>query len=137
MNIWLRIMASGAMVASAVSTASAHGMVAGAARPTPFHASQPFSASPFHFAFHPFTFRSAFPDARFGAARPEGWSGGAYSADVAAFDDEAGDPDNIDFRVQEPFGPGDLGPQRAPEGPEAEGPWNAHPSPYDDDQQRW
>ncbi|HEY3637551.1 MAG TPA: hypothetical protein VGK90_05310 [Rhizomicrobium sp.] len=52
----------------------------------------------------------AFPRNRFGRTPVAGWGGGAYSADVAAFDADDGDfaADDLHFRVQDSFGPGDI-----------------------------
>ena len=88
----------------------------GVPRPAAVHGFRTISPHPLRFAFAPFVFRPAFPQTQFGSARFEGWSGGAYSADVAASEDVGLDPDNIYFRVQEPFGPGDLGRPQPPEG---------------------
>ena len=119
---WMLSAAIGATMALATG-AFAHGMSAGGGVPVAVHSSRSFSANPFRFGFRPFVFRPAFPQERFGSARFLGWSGGAYSGDVAATEDEGTDPDNIYFRVQEPFGPGDLGRPEPAEGPGDMGTW--------------
>jgi hypothetical protein len=60
-------------------------------------------------------------------AQSEGWSGGAYSAGVAGFDYDADDdfaPEDLHFRVQDSFGPGDIGRPPPPPQPYDEGPWD-------------
>lgn len=126
MKIWLKALLAGAVIAAGPSAALARGTaVVGSA---PAHGFARISPHPFRFAFSPFAFRSAFPQAHFGQARFEGWSGGAYSADAVASEDEGIDPDNMIFRVQEPFGPGDLGlPRQSMR--EREGPWSNEAGP--------
>ena len=120
MNIWLKAVLAGAVIAAAPSAALTRGMAA--AGSAAVHGVGRISPHPFRFGFAPFTFRSAFPQARFGQPRFEGWAGGAYSADAVASEDEGNDPDNMIFRVQEPFGPGDLGLPRQARRPLAGGP---------------
>jgi hypothetical protein len=98
-----------------------------------------FRFGPVPFPFHEHNLRVAFPNARFGEARSEGFSGGAYGGnDVAAYDYDDDDDftaEDLHFRVQEPFGPGDIGRHRPPEpyapGPSEgvrEGPWQGYDS---------
>jgi hypothetical protein len=133
MNLWLKTMLGAAMIAGAASTASAHamasahGMATASGRPRPVHISHPFSTHPFRFGFHPHVFVLAFPNERFGRARFEGWSGGAYSSDVAAYDDsedEDSGGEDMHFRVQDRFGPGDIGRPTPPEPPRDDGAWD-------------
>jgi len=82
-----------------------------------------FHRGAFPFRYHPYNFVAASPHERFGRAQPEGWGGGAYSAGVAGFDyDDDNDfaAEDLHFRVQDSFGPGDIGRPSPP------------PEPYDD-----
>jgi hypothetical protein len=68
------------------------------------------------------------PYGPFGSARPEGWQGGAYSGGVTAGFDDYGEgddyfPEDLHFRVDEPFGPGDIGNRPPPPEPYDEQPW--------------
>ena len=141
MKIWLNAVVAGAVIASGASQGFARGMAMGVPRPVAAHGFRTISPNPLRFAFAPFVFRPAFPQEQFGSARFEGWSGGAYSADVAASEDVGLDPDNIYFRVQEPFGPGDLGRPQPPEfagdddawvGPRLPPPYPSGPGQMDD-----
>jgi hypothetical protein len=88
------------------------------------HGGHQFHFGPLPFPFHEQRLMAGFPNARFGEARFEGWGGGAYGGDVEAYDPDEGDftAEDLHFRVQEPFGPGDVG-RRPPPGPYASGPW--------------
>lgn len=130
MRILIHAALAGAIVVAGASPVLSRGMAGGFARSAGAHAFGNISAQPLHFAFAPLVFRVGFPQARFGQARFEGWSGGAYSADVAASEDVGIDPDNIYFRVQEPFGPGDLGRPQAPQPPSEMGGWEGPPPAY-------
>ncbi len=80
------------------------------------------------FRFHQFNFALASPRERFGNARFEGWGGGAYSGDVAGFDYDENDdfaPEDLHFRAQDSFGPGDIGRESPPPEPYDGAPWDA------------
>lgn len=109
MKFWLKAVLAGAAIAAGTPAALAHGVGSTAAHSGTARGAFRISSHPFRLGFAPFDFRPAFPHAQFGQPRFEGWSGGAYSSDAVASEDEGIDPDNMIFRVQEPFGPGDLG----------------------------
>ena len=69
------------------------------------------------------------PRLRFARQQFDGWGGGAYSGDVAAYGYDGDDdfaPEDLHFRVQESFGPGDIG-RPSPPPPQAydNGPWDS------------
>ena len=77
-----------------------------------FHGGNRLHARSLGFRGHPYNFALAPHRLTFGRAESEGWGGGAYSAGVVGFDYDEGDdfaPENLHFRAQEPFGPGDIG----------------------------
>jgi hypothetical protein len=87
-----------------------------------FHGFRGFRSGPFPFPFRPNNFGRGFQGAR------SGWAGGPYSAGVADFDSDEGDGfagGDLHFRVQESFGPGDIGRPTPPQRPEDYGQWDA------------
>lgn len=128
MGSWHKTLIS--VAALLVATASAEGHMGG--RPSSgFHGFHGFRGFHSRLLFHNrrFNFTPGSSPLRFGRAQFAGWSGGAYSADVVGFDYDQNDdfaPDDLHFRVQDRFGPGDIG--RTPPPPPAsydKGPWDA------------
>jgi hypothetical protein len=125
---WHQALFIGVAMLAATATANAHMGGMGGRSSGDFHGSHGFHPRPLPFHFHQRNLRVAFPDAGFGSARSEGWGGGAYSAGLAGFDyDEADDfaPEDLHFRVQDSFGPGDIGRPSPPPQPYDYGPWEA------------
>lgn len=131
MGSWHKALIIAAAILAAAASAEAH-MGGMAGRPSAgshgFHGFRGFhSRLPFH---NPgFNFALGSPRLRFGRAQFEGWGGGAYSAGVVGFDYDQDDdfaPDDLHFRVQDRFGPGDIG-RKPPPPPEPydNGPWEA------------
>ena len=79
--------------------------------------------------FGPHNFRFRNPRLRFARQQFDGWGGGAYSGDVAAYGYDGDDdfaPEDLHFRVQESFGPGDIGrPSPPPAQTYDNGPWDS------------
>jgi hypothetical protein len=126
MSMWLKPSIIAVAILATTMSAGAHMGGAGGRAAGGFHGSYGFRARPFPFRYHRYDF-VGFPYARFGTARSEGWGGGAYSAGVAGFDYDTDDdfaPEDLHFRVQDSFGPGDIGRQAPPPEPYDDGPWH-------------
>lgn len=128
MHGWHKSLLIGLAILAATASADAHrGGMGGRASGfhDGFHGSHGFHSPGFLFHLHHHGFGAPFPRSRFGSTRFEGWSGGPYSAGVADFDyggDSDFAPEDLHFRVQESFGPGDIGrptppPERYDNGP--------------------
>jgi opacity protein-like surface antigen len=128
MHGWNKALIIAAAMLAATATADAHMGGMGGRFSGGFHGFHGFHSRPSPFHFHRRDFRIAFPNAEFGSARSEGWGGGAYSGDVAGFDygeDDDFAPEDLHFRVQDSFGPGDIGRPSPPPQPYDDGPWDA------------
>jgi hypothetical protein len=134
MGSWHKALLIGAAIIAATASADAHMGGMGGRSSGGFHGGF-HGVHGFHsrsFLLRPNNFRFGFPQARFGRLRFEAAGGGAYSADVAAGDygdyDESDDyaPEDLHFRVQDSFGPGDIG-RPSPPPPQAydNGPWDS------------
>jgi hypothetical protein len=113
MKSWNKAMLIGVAVLSATATAYAHMGGVGGRSPGGVHGFHGFHSRSFPFGFHRYNFGVGFSN-----GRAAGWGGGAYSGDVAGFGYDGDDdfaPEDLHFRVQESFGPGDIGRQAAPD----------------------
>ena len=121
---WCRALIVTAAIFAAIGPAEA-GRMGGRSSGGGFHG---FHSRPLRFHLHQRDLIVAFPNATFGSARLEGWGGGAYSAGVADFDSDQNNDfaaEDMHFRVQDSFGPGDIGRPPPPPEPYAGGPWDA------------
>src|ERR1700722_6071787 len=126
MQGWNKAILIAAVMLAATATADAHTGGMGGRASSGFHGFRGSHSRPFLFHSHRHNFRAAFPDAEFGRPQSEGWGGGAYSGNVAGFDYDEGDyfaPEDMHFRVQDSFGPGDIGRSPPPPEPYDDGPW--------------
>jgi hypothetical protein len=125
MGSWHRPLIVVVSMFAALGTVDAHvGAMAGRSAAIGFHGFHGNRTGPFRFGQR--NFWPGSPRFRFGTARFEGWGGGAYSAGVAGFDyddDDGFAPDDLHFRVQESFGPGDIGQPARPPVAYDYGPW--------------
>jgi hypothetical protein len=130
MTSWHKGIVFGAALLTAAASADAHMGGMGGRSSSGFHGFHGTHGFHSRFPFHYYgpNFAVTFPGERFGTARNEGWSGGAYSGDVAGFDyDDDSDfaAEDLHFRVQDSFGPGDIGRPPPPPEPYDYGPWGA------------
>jgi len=126
MSSWRKALFVGAAIIATAASADARGGGMGGRPSAGFHGFRGFHSRPFGFRGRGFI--PGFSNLGFGTARYEGWGGGAYSGDVAGFDyDDDNDfaAEDLHFRVQDSFGPGDIGRPPPPPEPYDYGPWGA------------
>jgi hypothetical protein len=110
MSSWQKALLAGAAFLTATASAYAHMGGAGGHSSGGFHGFRSFHSRAF--PFHRRGFVIGFPNTRFGFFRTLGWGGGPYSVGVVGSEYDGDDdfaPEDLHFRVQDSFGPGDIG----------------------------